>query len=125
MKRKLFLSVASGLLALSSLAITTQNVADENGVAIVGVTIIDVARAGHSTHDRSNATIVIRNGLVTAVGDRGKVAVPHGVRVIDASGSYVVPGLIDGFGSLRSQAFADAYLYEGVTAVYVLQSPAG
>src|SRR5260221_1502063 len=93
MKRKWFLSVASALLALSSLAITNQNAANENDVAIVGVTIIDVARAGHSTHDRPNATIVIRNGLVTAVGDSGKDPMPTSAPVLYSSGRYVSAGL--------------------------------
>lgn len=125
MKKGLSITLTLGLLTLSPIAIAKENVAHENDVAIVGATIIDVANAGRSTHDRPNATILIHNGLVAAVGDRGKVVVPEGARVIDASGSYVVPGLIDGFGSLRSQDFADAYLYEGVTTVYVIQSPAG
>ncbi len=125
MKGSLRFSTASGLLLLSLAGMANPSASRENDVAIVGVTIVDVAGAGRSTHDRPNATILIRNGLIAAVGDRGKVTVPAGVPVIDGSGSYVVPGLIDGFGSMRSQSFADAYLYEGVTAVYVLQSPAG
>src|SRR5207245_2360557 len=95
------------------LALSSVSVAAENDLAIVNATIINVQNAGRSTSDRPNATILIRNGKFAAVGDRGKVAIPRGTRVIDASGSYVVPALIDGFGGMRTQGFADAYLYEG------------
>jgi imidazolonepropionase-like amidohydrolase len=40
-----------------------------------------------------NGTVVIRNGKITAVGR--DVPVPAGVRVIDVSGKYVMPGIID------------------------------
>lgn len=43
-------------------------------------------------------TIVIRNGLIAAVG--ATVAVPGDARVIDGSGYTVYPGFIDAFGSL-------------------------
>jgi hypothetical protein len=114
------LLIMSWCLALSSVA-----VAAENDVAIVGATIINVQNAGRSTRDHPNATILIRNGVFAEVGDRGKIAIPRGTRVVDASGRYVVPGLIDGFGGVRAQSFADAYLYEGVTSVYVTRSPSG
>ena len=111
----------AALLAISLFA-STGAPAD---VAIVGATVIDVAHAGRSAQDVSDATIVVRNGLITHVGRRQEVALPPGVTVIDAAGAFVVPGLIDGYGSLRTQGFADAYLYEGVTTVRVKLGPAG
>ena len=55
---------------------------EEFDVAIVGATIVDVTQAGRSTHDRPGSIVVVRNGIVTAIGDRGKVKLPRGVRVI-------------------------------------------
>jgi len=40
-----------------------------------------------------NGTVVIRGGKITAVG--ADVEIPAGIRVIDASGMYVMPGIID------------------------------
>ena len=113
------------LVACTFLAFSSAAIAAVNDLAIVGATLVDVRDAGRSNGDRQDVTILIRNGLVTEVGDRAHVALPSGIRVIDASGRFAVPGLIDGFGSLRSQGFADAYLYEGVTTVFVYRSPVG
>jgi hypothetical protein len=47
------------------------------------------------------------------------VQIPPDAKRIDATGTFLVPGLIDGFGAVRTQGFANAYLYEGVTTIYV------
>jgi imidazolonepropionase-like amidohydrolase len=57
-------------------------------VAITNATILTVS---HGTIARG--TIVIRDGKIAAVGP--DVAVPAGARVIDATGRYVMPGIID------------------------------
>ena len=57
-------------------------------VAITNATILTVS---HGTIPRG--TIVIREGKIAAVGP--DVAVPAGAQVIDASGRYVMPGIID------------------------------
>src|ERR1700687_3215736 len=46
-----------------------------------------------SGSDIEHGTIVIRNGLIEAVGDR--VSAPADARLIDGSGLTVYPGLID------------------------------
>ncbi len=57
-------------------------------VAITNATILTVS---HGTIPRG--TIVIREGKIAAVG--ADVAVPPGAQVIDATGRYVMPGIID------------------------------
>ncbi len=57
-------------------------------VAITNATILTVS---HGTIPRG--TIVIRDGKIAAVG--ADVAVPAGAQVIDATGRYVMPGIID------------------------------
>src|SRR5690606_29907309 len=42
-----------------------------------------------------NADIVVRNNRIAAVGARGQVTVPQGARVIDVSGTTIVPGFVD------------------------------
>jgi imidazolonepropionase-like amidohydrolase len=60
-------------------------------VAIVGATLID-GNGGPAVPD---ATIVVRNKRIAAVGPRAQVAVPRGARVIDATGKFATPGFID------------------------------
>jgi imidazolonepropionase-like amidohydrolase len=45
-----------------------------------------------------NATVILRDGIIEAVGT--KVTVPPDARVIDAKGLTITPGLIDAFGGL-------------------------
>ena len=45
--------------------------------------------------DEPVGTVLIRDGVITAVGPVGEVPVPEGVPVLDASGHRVLPGLID------------------------------
>jgi imidazolonepropionase-like amidohydrolase len=44
---------------------------------------------------RPNSTVVITGNKITAVGDDGKVSVPQGAEVIDATNKTVMPGLWD------------------------------
>jgi hypothetical protein len=87
--------------------------------------VVDVSDFGRSTRDLADSVILLHGDSIEAVGDSAHVAIPKGTRVIDAKGSYVVPGLIDGFGALRTQGFASAYLFEGVTSVFVQHAPEG
>src|SRR5258708_5389809 len=57
-------------------------------VAIVGGRVVPV-----TGDDIDGGTILIEDGTITAVGD--SVAVPAGADVVDASGSWVLPGFID------------------------------
>ena len=62
-------------------------------IAITGGTVYPV-----SGPKIENATVVIRDGRIAAVG--ANVAVPAGATRIDASGKWVTPGLIDGAGQM-------------------------
>jgi imidazolonepropionase-like amidohydrolase len=62
-------------------------------IAITGGTVYPV-----SGPKIENATVLIRNGRITAVG--ANVAVPAGATRIDAAGKWVTPGFIDGAGQM-------------------------
>jgi len=118
MPRNRAVAVAFAVLAVSATAqvIVTQQ---HEKIAIVGATLIDVNNYGHSTNDIAASVVLIDDGKVVAVGSATQITIPPGSTRIDAHGEFLVPGLVDGFGALRTQAFANAYLYEGVTTVYV------
>ncbi len=91
-------------------------------LAIRGVTLIDVSHWGGKEHDLESATILVADGKIAAVGADKDVMVPEGYRVIDGSGQFLTPGLIDGFAALNNQSYANAYLYSGVTSILGVQS---
>src|SRR5271154_3104966 len=117
MLRNNVLVIAIAALAPSAMSQTATT--QHEKIAIVGATLVDVSGYGRSTNDIENSVVVIEAGKIVAAGSAALIAVPSGATRIDAHGEFLVPGLIDGFGALRTQAFANAYLYEGVTTVYV------
>lgn len=86
-----------------------------------GGTIIDLNNFGLSSKDISNSVVVVKDGKIVAAGPANMTKIPAGANIIDVAGKYIVPGLIDGFGSVTNQAFANAYLYMGVTSVVTVE----
>ncbi len=73
----------------------------------------------------SNATEIIENSYVYI---EGKTIISYGSleqkssalmaeKNISAKGKYLIPGIIDGFATLNNQAYANAYLYKGITSI--------
>lgn len=86
-------------------------VADRGPLSQGSVTVIQnatIMTASNGTIE--NGSIVIRDGKIVEVGQN--VTVPNGANVIDASGKYVIPGIIDA----HSHMAADA-INEGAIAV--------
>ena len=77
--------LAGGVL-LPLLLLMSQAAAQD--LAISGATILTVTDG-----TIENGTVVVRNGKITAVGQ--DVPIPAGVPVIDGSGRYVMPGIVD------------------------------
>jgi hypothetical protein len=86
-------------------------------LVLAGGTVVDVTYWGHSAKDLSDAIVVVRDGRIVEVGSRLAVPIPKGARVIDCTGKYIIPGLVDGFAGVNSQGQASANLYMGVTTV--------
>jgi hypothetical protein len=86
-------------------------------LVLAGGTVIDVTNWGHSAADLSDAIVIVQNGKITDVGPRAALPIPKGARVIDCTGKFIVPGLVDGFAGMASQGQANANLYMGVTTV--------
>lgn len=86
-------------------------------LVLAGGTVIDLTDWGQSAKDLQNAVVVIQDGRITDVGPRAVVTIPPNARVIDCTGRFLIPGLIDGFAGMNSQGQANANLYMGVTTV--------
>lgn len=105
------------LLSLAESIVYAQSDKARPAIALTGGTLIDVSNFGHSTHDIPNAAVVIRAGKIEAAGPAALVKIPKDAKVIDCKGAYILPGLIDGFAGVNSQAQANAWLYMGVTTI--------
>jgi imidazolonepropionase-like amidohydrolase len=82
------------VLAAGLLAAALRGGAEAPAVyALVGARVLPVSRP-----PLEKGTVVLRDGLVVAVGEN--VSVPPDARVIDASGLTLTPGIIDGFGGI-------------------------
>jgi hypothetical protein len=86
-------------------------------LVLTGGTLIDVTNWGNSARDLPNAVVIIRDGRVAEVGSPADIEIPKGSRIFDCTGKFLIPGLIDGFAGMNSQAEANANLYMGVTTV--------
>jgi len=74
----------------------------DRSVAIVGGRVVPIA--GEPV---DGGTVLVEDGTITAVG--GSVAVPDGVRVIDAAGSWVLPGFIEAHGHVGVHEEAEGW----------------
>lgn len=62
-----------------------------NALAITSASVVDVANGSL----RSNQTVLVEGGRITAVEGADQVQVPTGARVVDGSGRFLIPGLWD------------------------------
>ncbi|MFN9087543.1 MAG: amidohydrolase family protein [Gemmatimonadaceae bacterium] len=84
--------------------------------AFTGFTLID----GTDRAPVSDATLLVRDGRIIAVGPAAQVAVPAGADRIDLRGRFIVPGLINAHGHAASTANLATYAAYGVTTVFSL-----
>ena len=103
-----FLSLAlAALLAPAAGAQTPPTAGQASGVTVIqNATILTVTQG-----TIENGSILVRNGKIARVGRR--VRVPRGATVIDATGLYVIPGIIDA----HSHIAGDGGLNEGSITV--------
>lgn len=86
-------------------------------LVLVGGTVIDLTNWGRSARDLQDAVVIVRDGRIAEVGPAASITIPKNARVIDCAGKFIIPGLVDGFAGMNSQAQAAANLYMGVTTV--------
>jgi len=111
-----FAIATAALLTLSSSFIDS---ASAQVTALTNATLID----GTGAAPQTGATIVMQNGRITAIG-RG-ITVPAGAAVVDLSGKYVVPGIINGHGHVGPGAHerqVRQYALYGVTTTTSMAS---
>ena len=110
-------------LVLCAVVIGTVQENRAHSIAFVGGTVVDLSAFGRGTADIRNSVVIVRNGRITAVGTRPATKIPRDAEVIDATGKFIVPGLHDVFATIDNQAYANAFLYMGVTAIVANEAP--
>ncbi|HUQ87714.1 MAG TPA: amidohydrolase family protein [Vicinamibacterales bacterium] len=85
----------------------------ENEFALRGVHLID----GTGRPPIQDAIVVVRGGRIAAAGPRASTPIPPGLRVIDAAGATVAPGLWEMHAHAAQVEWMPAYLAAGVTTV--------
>jgi imidazolonepropionase-like amidohydrolase len=120
------------LLAALSLRPSLGQAPAAGPVVLTGARVID----GTGRPPLEQATVVIRNGRIEAVGASSAVTPPAGAMRIDVSGKTIVPGFINAHGhlnagqpdrSIREKLAGQLHVYAdyGVTSVVVLGAEAG
>jgi len=97
---------------------------DTSVVALTHARVID----GSGAAARENQTLIVRDGVIAAIGDAASVSVPTGAQAIDLTGKSVMPGLVmvhehlyyptggGVYGNLV-ESFTRLYLAGGVTSM--------
>lgn len=71
-----------------------ENQTSANVKVFIGATIID----GTGTAPLADGVLIIRAGRLETVGTRSTVSIPKGADLIDVSGKFIIPGLINAHG---------------------------
>src|SRR5262249_20264114 len=85
-------------------------------VVFTHATVIDMTGA----RPRRDTTVVVSNGRIERVGKTGKVTVPDGARVVDATGKYLIPGLWDMHVHWYDDRTLSLFTANGVTGVRIM-----
>lgn len=114
---------ARGALIVLSLIMVATSTGSANqaktGVTIIfGATLIDCT----GKPPLADSVVIVEGDSIRSVGRRGTAPIPLGARIIDASGKYLVPGLIDMHVHYREWQ-GELFLANGITTVKDLGNP--
>lgn len=111
------------LLVLSSVIAQPKSSPDQEVLVFTHVTVIDATGAPA----KPDMSVVITGDRITAIGRSGKVRIPKGAKIINASGKYMIPGLWDMHihsGGYENGKKNFPYLFaRGITGVRDMGSP--
>ncbi len=91
-----------------------QAVAESHAVALKGGTLID----GTGKSPLNNAVVVIRGNRIETVGSEGQVRIPDGAQIVNTSGKFILPGLIDSHFHYAPWMVGDLPLAFGQTSLF-------
>ena len=98
-----FFSIALTSILLLSSACTVSGLEDEV-IILTGATFID----GTGGPPIAHGVVVVRNGRIDCIGSEGDCPSPAGANIVDVTGKYVMPGLVDAHVHYFQTAFFDS-----------------
>jgi N-acyl-D-amino-acid deacylase len=106
----------------ATVAVRTQTPSvSEESLAIVDATLLD----GSGSRPQSNSVVLIKGDKIIAVGNRARVKIPTGSRIINARGLVLAPGFIDPHNhsdrGLSNDPSAATQVSQGITTVAIGQ----
>jgi imidazolonepropionase-like amidohydrolase len=117
--KHLVMAVLLPLVTLSETA--AQDFTAQGAFALTHVAVID----GTGAALKLDQTVVVAQGRITAVGSSASVSVPEGIRVLNAPGKFLIPGLWDLHVHTRYQGIDHLRLSitNGITSVRDMGGP--
>ena len=82
-------------------------------VAFVNVNVVPM----DSERILTNQTVIVRDGIIERIGNSGEVSVPEDAQVIEATGQYLMPGLVDMHVHIKEENELLLFVTHGVTTV--------
>jgi imidazolonepropionase-like amidohydrolase len=111
--------IRAAIIILSGVVLAVSGGSVTRDVTVIkGATVIACTGKAPIT----NGVVVIQDGKIRAVGPQGSVSIPSGATIVNASGKYVLPGLIDMHVHYREWQ-GELFLFNGVTTVKDLGNP--
>ena len=108
------------LLLPGLLSAQTMTTSRSRPLVFTHVTVIDVTRG----RAKSDMTVMIEGEHIIALGRGGKIKVPQGAQLIDATGKYLIPGLWDmHVHEWNKEVFFPLFIANGITGVRDMFSP--
>ena len=109
----------STLIILAAALLFTAN-ATAQVTVLTHATVIDGAGAA----PQKDVTIVMENGRIRDVGPSSKVSVPAGATVVDLTGKFITPGIINAHGHVgaKTEPQLRQYAFYGVTTTTSMQT---
>jgi hypothetical protein len=104
-----------GLVCLATLtgAAPRGAIPPDTVTALVDVTVVPM----DAERTLTNHTVVVRNGVIEAVGPSARVRAPAGAAIVDGRGKYLMPGLADMHTHSVERSDLLLYVAHGVTTV--------
>ena len=87
-------TIISLFVLFGSLLFLYPALGNDGSIAFVGATVID----GTDAEPLVDGALVITDGRIRTVGPRSAVTIPDGANVVDVSGKYIMPGMINAHG---------------------------